>query len=254
MHSSKIIRPSDEEFKRILDFEPKKVGIGIPEVAETFMGEQPPPLIEPFKLDELVAKQTGVYESEKSRVEQKIDDKAIEKLRDIQEKAYKEAYDLGLEEGRKRAYESNNEKIGNQLNELSDLTNSIREMKKNLMDKNEALLVDLVYHCAEKVVMEHVDKKNDILVNTLKEVIRSLDSKENIVVKLSEEDLAVINHLIGTTNPNLDFLQKIKFIGTQDISKGGCIIETDHGLVDATLEERFKKLWTVLNETKPAGT
>ncbi len=251
MHLSKIIRPGDEQFKRILEFEAKKVGGEIPEAAKTFLGEQPPPMIEPFKLDELISHQTGVYESEKARQEQKVDDKAIEKIREIQEKAYQEAYDLGLEEGRKRAYDTNQEDIKNKLNEIEVLSGSIKEMKKELFNNNESLIIDLIYHISEKVVFDHIDQNTDAIKNIIKEVVESLDVKENISVKLNEDDFKIMQDLATKAIPGMDFLQKIKFQPMPEIQKGGCIIETDHGLVDATIPERLDKLWTVLNAAKP---
>lgn len=118
---SGIIRHDDEDKKGVLNYEAKKIDMDMPRSAKQFVGEQPLESGARFVIDELISKQTGIFEQEKMKVEQAIDEKVIEKLKDIQEKAYKEAYELGLEEGKKLAYDNNQEAIKFHLSEMITL-------------------------------------------------------------------------------------------------------------------------------------
>lgn len=249
---SNIIRQSDEDKKGVLNYEAKKIDMEMPRSAKQFVGEQPLQSGPQFVIDELISKQTGIFEKEKMKVEQAIDDKVIEKLKDIQEKAYKEAYELGLEEGKKLAYDKNQEAIKFHLSEMITLFENLKTMKQDLLNKNEGVFVDLIYHIAEKVVMEHVQKSETTTKEVIKQVIDSLDVKEDISVRLNEEDFKIMQNLMGENSQEAEVFKKLKFYADPEIQKGGCMFETNHGLVDATLEERVAKLWTLLNQTKPA--
>lgn len=248
---SNFIKKEDENLKGVLNYEPKKIHMDIPEQAQSFTAEQPMDVEKSFKLDDLISKQTGISASQKIKLEEEINKRALEKMQEVQEKAYKEAYDLGLKEGTKRAFDTNQEKINILLEELNVVLNQIRNAKKDLLNENETQIIDLIYYCAEKVVMSHIEKNQTIIPEIVKNVIESLDSKENIIIKLNEEDSKSIEHLMTAIGKEYEVFKKLKFVSTTEIAKGGCTFETDHGLVDATLKERFGKLWDVLNEHKP---
>ncbi|MES2767786.1 MAG: FliH/SctL family protein [Bdellovibrionota bacterium] len=251
VRTSIVIRHDDEDKKGVLNYEAKKIDMEMPRSARQFVTEQPLELGPQFVIDELISKQTGIFEKEKMKVEQAIDDKVIEKLKDIQEKAYKEAYELGLEEGKKLAYDNNQEAIKFHLSEMITLFENLKTMKKDILNKNESVFVDLIYHIAEKVVMEHVQKSETTTVEVIKQVVDSLDVKEDISVRLNQEDFAIMQKLMGENSQEAEIFKKLKFYADPEIQKGGCMFETNHGLVDATLEERIAKLWTLLNQTKP---
>ncbi len=251
VRTSIVIRHDDEDKKGVLNYEAKKIDMDMPRSARQFVTEQPLDLGPQFVIDELISKQTGIFEKEKMKAEQAIDDKVIEKLKDIQEKAYKEAYELGLEEGKKLAYDNNQEAIKFHLSEMITLFENLKTMKKDILNKNESVFVDLIYHIAEKVVMEHVQKSETTTVEVIKQVVDSLDVKEDISVRLNQEDFAIMQKLMGDNSQEAEIFKKLKFYADPEIQKGGCMFETNHGLVDATLEERIAKLWTLLNQTKP---
>lgn len=249
---SSIIRQSDEDKSGVLNYEAKKISFEMPSSARQFVGEQPAEESNPFKIDDLISKQTGIFETEKKKFEQAIDDRVIEKLKDIQEKAYKEAHDLGLEEGKKLAYENNQEAIKFHLAEMITLFENLKIMKQDMLNKNESVFVDLIYHIAEKVVMEHVQRSDTTIREVIKQVVDSLDVKEDISVRLNDQDYGIIQKLIGETTSEAEIFKKLKFYSSPEVEKGGCVFETNHGIVDATLSERVEKLWTLLNQTKPA--
>ena len=252
VRTSIVIRHDDEDKKGVLNYEAKKIDMDMPRSARQFVGEQPPNTGHNFIIDELISKQTGIFEKEKMKIEQAIDDKVIEKLKDIQEKAYKEAYELGLEEGKKLAYDNNQEAIKFHLAEMITLFENLKIMKQDILNKNEGVFVDMIYFIAEKVVMEHVQKSETTTKEVIKQVIDSLDVKEDIAVRLNQEDFAIMQNLMGENSQEAEIFKKLKFYADPEIQKGGCMFETNHGLVDATLEERIAKLWTLLNQTKPA--
>lgn len=249
---SNVIRHEDENTKGVLNYEAKRIDTSMPAAARNFVSEQVEGQSVSFKIDDLISKQTGIFETEKRKIEQIIDERVIDKLKDIQEKAYKEAYDLGLEEGRKLAFEANQEEIKLNLSEMTALFESLKTMKKDILNQNESVFIDMIYFIAEKVVMEHVQKSETTTQEIIKHVVDSLDEKENISVRLNDQDFTIIQKLMGENSQEADIFKKLKFYPTPEIDKGGAIFETNHGLVDATLEERIEKLWTVLNQTKPA--
>lgn len=252
MRLSNIIPKEEENTKGVLNYEAKKIDMDIPQPAQEFIGGQPAGHGDEFKIDELISKQTGIFETEKKKFEEEIENRVVEKLKEIQEKAYQEAYNLGLEEGRKQAFEANQEAIKFHLEDMMTLLESMKTMKRDILNQNESVFIDMIYFIAEKVVHEHVQRSETTTQEIIKQVVDSLDVKEDISVRLNDQDFATIQKLMGENSQEAEIFKKLKFYASPEIEKGGAVFETNHGLVDATLQERIDKLWTILNQTKPA--
>lgn len=92
-------------------------------------------------------------------------------------------------------------------------------MKQDILNKNEGVFVDLIYHIAEKVVMEHVQKSETTTKEVIKQVIDSLDVKEDISVRLNEEDFKIMQHLMGEKSQDAEIFKKLKFYADPEIQR-----------------------------------
>ena len=49
-----------------------------------------------------------------------------------------------------------------------------------------------------------------------------------------------------------DFLENSKLDVDESISQGGCRMSSNYGQIDATVEQRVEKVWSVINENLPS--
>ena len=132
--NSKILK-LDEASKIAFDFNPQKFPVSVPQEAQSFTrkdgsdsseeGQAEVPNRSNFKLNELIAGQIGVSETEKKETEAKVDALAVEKVKAVQEEAYKEAYEIGLEEGRQKAFEETKASLEERIESLDQLIKKI---------------------------------------------------------------------------------------------------------------------------------
>ena len=48
-----------------------------------------------------------------------------------------------------------------------------------------------------------------------------------------------------------EFLKNVKLQAAPNIQPGGCIVETNYGVIDARIAERTSKLWDEISQTLP---
>src|SRR5690606_38310907 len=106
--SKNVLRKETAE-KKVLEYVPQKFELGTPVQALDYL--QTKKQGNNFNMSDVIRVQTGVDEIEKISEEEKIEKKALEKLKEIQEQAYKEAYEIGLDEGTQQAMKSVSEEI-----------------------------------------------------------------------------------------------------------------------------------------------
>lgn len=249
-----VIFGDNEDAKTVMDYQPKKLSLNISTQAKNFIVSQPQQSEAPsFRISELVAQQTGIQELEKASIEKRVEQIALERLKEIQESAYREAHSIGLEEGRVQGYDEAKDSITERLQCVNDLIEKLTRIKVDILQRNEIQIIDMIFYLTSKVAHFEIEKNNERIIPVLKGAIESLQKDEKMLIKISARDLAVIEELKSKSTKEFDFLSSAKLEPTEGLTPGGCIIETNYGLIDATLEERLSKLWQSLETAKPVA-
>lgn len=241
----------EEADKIALGYAPRKFPQAITDTARQFVSYQSAQEQPNFRIDRLVAGQTGVAELERLSIEKQVEHLALEKFKEIQEAAYKEAYELGKDDGRERAYGEYSAEFQEKLSRLEEVLNSIGTLKNDLVTFNEAHLIRLVFQVASRLAMDEIRERPDVIIGIMKNAIESAQTEENITVHVSKEDFAFINSIRERLGKEGEILKKIHLEESETVHPGGCIIETNYGSVDATVERRIEKLWAALEEKLP---
>lgn len=232
------------------DFEPKKFPVEIPEVASDFTKEG---ALESttFKLNELVSEQIGIAENEKERLEEKVDALAVEKLKEVQEQAYKEAYELGLSEGRQKAFDETNAELTDKLESLNQLISKITNLKKDLVAFNEGHIVKTLCALASKIAFREITENEETIIPVISSIMESAHTEERLKIRVSEKDFEFIARVEDELKKKIENFETIKFEKDESVNPGGCIVEGNYGVIDASIEQRVQKIWDLFAEKTP---
>ena len=199
-----------------------------------------------FRVDKIVAEYVGIDELEKESQQKEIAVQALKLSKDVQEKAYAEAYALGLVEGEKKAYDEEKERVNNELVHIKSLIDEIKVIKTNLMKENEKQIVNLCLYLAKRLMMKEVNTDEAYIQGLIKKSLEMAQSDEEVTIRVSSEDNLWIEKHHDTIFKELNLDSSTKVEADESISRGGVIIETNHGVIDATIEQRFDKLESIL--------
>ncbi len=204
-----------------------------------------------FRVDPLVAQQTGIAELERLSIEEKVEREALSRLKEFQELAYQEAYQLGLDEGRERAFQERSSEFTEKLQNLDELLQSLERLKVDLIACNETQIVSMTYYMAKRLVYDEITARPEVVIEAVRQALMAAQSDENVTVRVSPSDYTFIEGIKEKLDKEFDNVKRLKFESGDEISSGGCVVETNYGDVNATLEQRLARLWTQLNEKLP---
>ncbi len=233
----------------VLDYTPKEFNFGTPAAAIDYLRQKEKG--SDFLLSEVLRTTTGVEEIERLSEEQKIEQKVLEKLALVQEDAYKKAYDLGFDEGLAKAISDKTEELDQQSAETAKLLISFNHIKEELVHQNEAHLIRLVYEIASKIAFDHIEQNEESVLKVIKMAIETAQVEENVNVLIAPQQLEFLERMKAQGGRENEFLKKIKFVDSDQVTSGSCIVETNYGVIDARIEERVQKLWTELKAALP---
>ena len=226
-----------------LEYHPKAIEAQISEQALEYLEKKDEV---DFRIDKIVSEYTGIDELEKLSRQREIEKEALELSREVQEKAYAEAYQLGLQEGQKKAYDEEKERIDKELSHILALVKEIETTKTDLLKENENHIVRLSFYLAKRLFMREVEENSEYLMPIIKKSIEMSQAEENVVIKVSPADFLFLEENKDKIFKDFNIRGTTKVEEDEAISRGGVVVETNYGVIDATIEERLEKLQALL--------
>lgn len=182
MSNQKSVLSKDEADKLAVAYAPRKFPQAVSATASDFMAFNAGGSSS-FKIDTLVAEQTGMAELERLTMEAKVEKQALERLKDLQEQAYREAYAIGLDEGREKAFEEKRSEFQEKVHHFEELISSVERLKSDLIASNEAQILKLVMYMARRLAMAEVAERPELVRDVIKAAVESAQSDESSTLR-----------------------------------------------------------------------
>lgn len=247
MRSSKRVVRKEEADLYVLPFEVSNFKVQLSEPAKGFISMQPQESSS-FQISPLVAQQTGIAQVQQQAQQEEIERLAIEKVREVQEQAYHEAYQIGLQEGREKAFAESNQILAGQIDSFAHVLEQIENLKMSLVEYNEGQITKLLFYMASRLARKTVSEDPSLILQLIKDTVKSTQQDEGVEISLSPADYDYVEQMKGQLGRDFEFLKKVQLIKSEDITSGGVRIQTNYGSIDATLETQTQKMWERLIE------
>ena len=241
----------DEAESRVMEYTPRDFPNQISKAALEFVKFQAGQENAEFKIDRVVSMTTGISELEKISLSERVEVEALERLKAMQEEAYRQGYDLGRDEGQESAYIEKTEELGLRLTQIDKVVTSLGVLKSELVKQNEASLLDLVYKIAAKISMSEIARNPEFILPVLQQAAADAQNEESILIRLSQSDFEFVEQSKARLGQEFEFVRQAKLEVSEEVSRGGCMIITNFGQIDATIEKRLEKIWASVSEKLP---
>ena len=122
---------------------------------------------------------------------------------------------------------------------VAKLLREVGSLREKLLAGAEKEILDLAFLIAGKVIHKEVDIDREIVLSVLRDAMRTMRGKDDVKIRMNPDDYRHITE----TNP--DFLGSygdITIERDETISRGGAIVETESGAVDARLDRQLDKV------------
>lgn len=161
---------------------------------------------------------------------------AAEKAKEIE----KNAYDRGFASGEKNGVLSGTEKLDSAVKLLGDLVARLNVAEKEVHRNAEKEAVILAMAIAEKIVSHEVATNREVVVGIVREALKNIVDQNGIKIRLNPEDFEFLNGARPELSDLVDHVENIVFEADDAIGRGGCLIETDFGNIDARIEQKIE--------------
>jgi flagellar biosynthesis/type III secretory pathway protein FliH len=164
-------------------------------------------------------------------------------------KGKQEGIALGRDEGTSSTTDCYEKKIDVLQQRMGDIIEHLESSKQKVFSNAEHLVLQLCCAMVKKVIDHEVSIHRDIVLAVLKRALTYIGHREKMVVRVAPDDLETISERKDFWFPVADRLADITIEADARIERGGCIIESNSGLVDARLGVQFDELAGLIEKT-----
>lgn len=169
-----------------------------------------------------------------------------EEVESIREEAYNQGRQEGLEEGyssgKQAGWEEKAQELDETVQALADALERINGLRHHVLNRNKQDMVRLVRVIAEQVIHVEVASRESAIIRAVERAIQSAVQSEEYRIRVNPQDMNVVVENKPLFLASMSGLQNIVFESDEEISRGGCMVESDQGKVDATIETQLEKI------------
>jgi flagellar assembly protein FliH len=126
--------------------------------------------------------------------------------------------------------------------ELMKSLEELTELKATVVQQTESELVRLALEIARKVIQLEVRNNTQVAFELTRAALSRVPHRAPATIHLSPEDLAYVQ----TNQHQLPSSHALTFIEDRAIERGGCVVHTEMGEIDASIEQQFAEIEAAL--------
>lgn len=106
----------------------------------------------------------------------------------------------------------------------------------------ERLLIPVALEAAKKIVNKEVELSKDTIVDIVAGTLKSVSQHKRITIYVNKKDFEAMEANRPRLKQVFENLEVLSIRPRADILQGGCIVETEGGIINAQLENRWRIL------------
>ncbi|MCL2313165.1 MAG: flagellar assembly protein FliH [Firmicutes bacterium] len=164
---------------------------------------------------------------------------------ELAEKYVQNAYERGYEDCQEIANLNATTKINEAHKNVRRIDNLMSELRKHYANKllkfNE-VLIELSCAIAETIIENEVQRDENIVIRQITKAINELNDDTVFSITVHPDDLKILEETKTEIFKNSKSFAGTVFTVAENIERGGCILRTSSGNIDATLKTQLQKI------------
>lgn len=162
----------------------------------------------------------------------------------------REREEAGYQRGRRDEESALSAQLIEQRAEIAEMQRGILESLKRavpqVIRESENAVVSLALEAAGRIVAG-LPISAELVEAVVREALRQAEDSAEIIVQLHAEDLALLRKHDSGILKGLPDAGPVRFVTSSEVTRGGCIVQTRFGLIDARREVKLEQLSQTVN-------
>ncbi len=193
-------------------------------------------------------------ENEAANIIEKAKAEAAQIIADAQAQSGRtenEARQKGYDEGHQEGYEKGAAEVDRLIERMHKILEAVMQRREEILQETESQIVELVILMARKVIkILSENQKNVIMANTMA-ALKKVRTRGKVTLRVNIEDVKLTTEHTDEFIKHVENVENITVLEDSSVEKGGCIVETDFGSIDARISSQLSELENKILEVSP---
>ncbi|MCR5188092.1 MAG: flagellar assembly protein FliH [Treponema sp.] len=166
-------------------------------------------------------------------------------------KTENDAYQKGFDQGHEEGFEKGSAEVDRLIDRMHKILEAVMQRREEILQDTESQIVELVILMARKVIkILSENQKNVIMANTMA-ALKKVKTRGTVTLRVNIEDVKLTSAHTDEFIKHVENIQGITVLEDSSVEKGGCIVETDFGAIDARISSQLSELENKILEVSP---
>lgn len=174
-------------------------------------------------------------------------EEAESKVEHLQEEAHSEGYNLGFEE----SFNKSQEHLDHLFSNIQSIADYLLERRQEILKESQGQLLAILLSSIRKIIYQLSETQEDLIIKTLNEAFSRVSTQTDIVLRVNPLDFNLVEEWTPKIQDRFKNLTSIKVFEDSKVDRGGCLVETDFGEIDARIATQISRLEEKILEINP---
>ncbi|MGL1894311.1 MAG: flagellar assembly protein FliH [Spirochaetaceae bacterium] len=237
----------DEE-KQFMISQAENEVFSIKEKAQESSAQMAQRTIEDAQIEANKLKDEAVQTVNEAKVEA---EKLITEAKAETERIRAEALDKGVTIGKEEGYASGHDEVQRLVDRVHKVLNAAIDKRREIIMEAENQMVELVLLISKKVVKVISEDQKNVILSNVVQALRKMKSRGEVEIKVNLADVNLTTEHIKDFMEMIESVSAITVLEDSTIEKGGCIIETNLGRIDARISSQLREIEDRIRDLMP---
>lgn len=163
----------------------------------------------------------------------------------------KSAYDSGYAEGQEKGFKTGADEITRLIDRTHKILEGVMFRREEILNETEQQIVDLVILMSKKVVKIISENQKSVVMANVLQALKKVKGRGDVTIRVNLADVKLTTEHIQDFIKQVENVKGITVVEDSTVDKGGCVVETDFGAIDARIQSQLSELESKILEISP---
>jgi flagellar assembly protein FliH len=195
-----------------------------------------------FKIHSLVEEHRGYKEQEEAEYEARVAAEVELRVQAIQEEAFKAGFDEGVNQGREEIFNEMRNVVDQKLDNFSQMITDVLKTQEEILNLQKKEIYVLLKNLTKWIILRELKDDGHYVERLFEKLLIEIQARNNLLILVNENDFKDMPEVVQLIEARLGQLKNVRIEIDRSVPGQGIILETDNGIINATMDEQFKSL------------
>jgi len=193
-------------------------------------------------------------ETEANQIISKAKAEANQIIADAQaerDRLQEQAKNTGYEEGHKEGFALGEAEVNRLIDRMHKVLEAVMLRREEILKETETQIVELVVLMSRKVIKILSENQKSVILANVLAALKKVKTRGDVILRVNLDDVKLTTEHTQEFIDHVENIQGITVMEDSSVEKGGCIVETDFGAIDARISSQLTELENKILEISP---